>query len=562
MLLKICVKKDLDALPFQPWDIFSTLPYDYTCPWIDVEPIFTMNTSRGCPYNCSFCSVGSIWGKQYTYFSTDRIIAEIEFLIKNFGAKGIYFREDNFTLNLKRTEEFCEKLLKKDIAIHWACETRVDNLSEKLIELMSTAGCKAFYLGVESGSQKILDNIKKQITVEQIENTINWCKKYDVRTYCSLITGLPEETYKDYLLTKKLMDKLRPYAYSFNIFVGIPDSSLYKHVLSNNLYEYIDDIGLLYLPGFDIKAKFFYGLDGKFLVDHEFKQSTDFDKKLLKEIRRIEFKKKLASCIPKSILKILKNSIYFKIGMSNQLQKIENPKVTVVMSVFNGEKYLMKAVNSILKQTYEDFEFLIINDGSSDRTKEILESYKDHRIKIINNEKNIGLTKSLNKGLNLAKGEYIARQDADDISLPRRLEIQVKFLDKKPDCALVGCAYYQINENGELGSIIKVLSKDSDIREGLKKQNWFGHGCIMMRKDAVQAVGGYDEKYKFSQDYDLWLRMAEVYKVANIEAPLFCWRSTPSGISKDKEAEQKYYANHAVSEATKRAERMMLKRNT
>ena len=274
--------KDLDALPFQPWDIFSTLPYDYTCPWIDSKPIFTMNTSRGCPHNCSFCSVGSIWGKQYTYFSTDRIIAEIEYLFKKFGAKGIYFREDNFTLNLKRTEEFCEKLLKKNIRIHWACETRVDNLSEKLIELMSTAGCKAFYLGVESGSQKILDNIKKQITVEQIENTINWCKKYDVRTYCSLITGLPEETYEDYLLTKKLMEKLQPYAYSFNVFVGIPDSSLYKHVLSNNLYEYIDDIGLLYLPGFDIKAKFFYGLDGKFLVDHEFKQSTDFDKKIVK----------------------------------------------------------------------------------------------------------------------------------------------------------------------------------------------------------------------------------------------------------------------------------------
>ena len=300
--------KDLDLLPFQPWDIFSTLPYDYTCPWIDSKPILTMNTSRGCPFSCSFCSVGSIWGKQYTYFSTDRIIAEIEYLIKKFGAKGIYFREDNFTLNLKRTEEFCEKLLKKDIAIHWACETRVDNLSEKLIELMSTAGCKAFYLGVESGSQKILDNINKQITVEQIENAINCCKKYDIRTYCSLITGVPGETYKDYLLTKKLMDKLRPYAYAFNVFVGIPDSSLYKHVLSNNLYEYIDDIGLVYLPGYAIKAKFFYSMDSKYLVDHEFKRITDFDKKLLKELRKIQLKQMIISCIPKLIPKILRKT--------------------------------------------------------------------------------------------------------------------------------------------------------------------------------------------------------------------------------------------------------------
>ena len=282
---------DLDSLPFQPWDIFSKLPYDYSCPWMDMELVFTMNTSRGCPFNCSFCSVGSIWGRQYTYFSADRIISEIEYLTKNFGAKGIYFREDHFTLNLKRTEEFCEKLSRKAINIHWACETRVDNMSEELIRLMGIAGCRAFYLGVESGSQKVLDRLNKKITVEQIENTINWCKKYNIRTYCSLIVGTPGETFEDYLLTKKLMDKLKPYSYAFNVFVGIPDSPLYKYMLDNNLYEYIDDIGLLYLPGYDIKAKIFYDVDSKYLVDYEFKQRTDFDEELLKEQR--SFKKKL-----------------------------------------------------------------------------------------------------------------------------------------------------------------------------------------------------------------------------------------------------------------------------
>ena len=303
--------KDLDSLPFQPWDIFSTLPYDYTCPWFDSKAIFTMNTSRGCPYNCSFCSVSSIWGKQHACFSADRIISEIEYLIKDYGASGIYFREDNFTLNLKKTEEFCEGLLQKNIKIHWACETRVDNLSKELIELMSTAGCKAFYLGVESGSQEILDIINKQITVEQIENAINWCKKYNIKTYCSLITGLPGETYKDYLITKKLMEKLKPYAYAFNVFVGIPKSFLYQYVLDNNLYEYIDDIGLVYLPGYDIKAKYFYGMDSKCLVDHEFKELTDFDKDLLKKIHRIELRKKITPHIPNSILKILRKTESF-----------------------------------------------------------------------------------------------------------------------------------------------------------------------------------------------------------------------------------------------------------
>ena len=265
---------------------------------MDIKPIFTLNTSRGCPFGCAFCSVGSIWGKQYTYFSADRIIFEIEYLITNFGAKGIYFREDNFTLNIQKVEKFCEKLINKNINIPWACETRVDTLcNEELIKLMSTAGCRAVYLGVESGSQKILDMLDKQITVEQIETAINFCKKYNIRTYCSLITGVHRETYDDYLLTKNLMNKLKPFSYGFNVFAGIPNSSLYEYVLDNNLYEYIDDIGIVYLPGYDIKAKYFYGMDSKCLVDYEFKQRTDFDKKLLKELYKKEFKEKVNSLI-------------------------------------------------------------------------------------------------------------------------------------------------------------------------------------------------------------------------------------------------------------------------
>ena len=293
--------KDLDSLSIEPWDIFTKLSYDYTCPWMDIKPVFTMNTSRGCPFNCSFCSVGSIWGKQYTYFSADRIIYEIEYLINNFNAKGIYFREDNFTLNLKRTTEFCEKLIKKNINVYWACETRVDNMTEDLIELMSVAGCRGVYLGVESGSQKILEILNKKITVGQIKNAINWCKKYNIRTHCSLITGVPGETFEDYVQTKKLIDKLKPYRYGFNVFVGIPDSPLYQYVLDNNLYEYIDDIGLTYLPGYDIKVKFFYNMDSKSLVDYKFKQRTDYDLKLMKKLKKVKIKKNIKKYI-RSIL--------------------------------------------------------------------------------------------------------------------------------------------------------------------------------------------------------------------------------------------------------------------
>ena len=277
---------DLDSLPFQPYDIFTKLPYHNFCEWMDTKPVFTMNTSRGCSFDCAFCSIGSIWGKQYTAFGADRIISEIEFLIKNYGAKGVYFREDNFTLNQQRVTEFCDKISKK-AKIKWACETRVDAIcDEKLVKLMSNAGCEAMFLGVESGSQRLLDILNKNITIEQIEEAITLCKKYKIKTYCSLLTGAPNETYEDHLMTKKLMEKLKPYEYAFNVFVGVPYSKLYEEILKNGAYEYKDDLGFLYLPGFDVKTKYFYGTDSKRFVDYDFKQRTDFDKKLLMDSNR------------------------------------------------------------------------------------------------------------------------------------------------------------------------------------------------------------------------------------------------------------------------------------
>lgn len=290
--------KDLDSLPLQPWDIFARLPYDRKCSFMDCENVFTMNTSRGCPHECSFCSVCSIWGRVYTFQNADRIISEIEFLVENFKAKGIYFREDNFVVNRQRTIEFCEKLIAKKLNVSWACETRADTLcDEELVRLMSAAGCRGVYLGVESGSQRILDELDKNITVGQVETSVNLCKENNIKTYCSLLVGVPEETYEDYLLTKQLMKKLKPYSYCYNLYIAIPRSPLYNHILANSLYEHMDIGGLLYPPGYDVKVKYFFNLDSRNLVDHEFEKRTDFDKKLLGELkhrnRRIPFFKHL-----------------------------------------------------------------------------------------------------------------------------------------------------------------------------------------------------------------------------------------------------------------------------
>jgi len=320
--------KDLDSLPFQPWDIFSKLPYHFSGPWLNdkIEPIFTMNTSRGCPLGCTFCAVSSIWGKEYYGFSADRIIFEIEYLIKNHGAKGIFFREDNFTFDRKRTVEFCEKLIKKNIDITWICEARVDSLcDEELVKLMRASGCRAVYLGVESGSQRILDILSKGITVEQIENAVNLCKKHNINTYCSLLAGVPEETYSDYLLTKRMMDKLVPFHYMFHVVKGVPRSPLYNHMLQNRLYEYIDDIGIVYPPGFDIKSKFFYRKDSSHFVKYRFRQRTQYDKSLLRELR-IERIDRIVNCADRIILYLpeflVKAIIKIKLVLKNILFRV------------------------------------------------------------------------------------------------------------------------------------------------------------------------------------------------------------------------------------------------
>ncbi len=200
------------------------------------------------------------------------------------------------------------------------------------------------------------------------------------------------------------------------------------------------------------------------------------------------------------------------------------------MSVYNSEKYLQEAVDSILNQTFKDFEFIIINDGSTDRTKEILESYQDHRIILINQE-NMGLTKSLNKGISLAKGEYIARQDADDISLPERLEKQLEFLERYNNITLLGTAVKIIDEKGIYIHTRKYPIDYSSIRKFIKKDNPFSHGSVMFRRKCFLEMGGYREIFFIAQDYDLWLRFAEKYEVANLSTPLYIRRFNPLSIS-------------------------------
>jgi glycosyltransferase involved in cell wall biosynthesis len=229
-----------------------------------------------------------------------------------------------------------------------------------------------------------------------------------------------------------------------------------------------------------------------------------------------------------------------------------NTKVTVLMSVYNGEKYLREAVDSILNQTFKDFEFIIINDGSTDKTLKILNSYNDPRIKIISNKKNIGLTRSLNKGLSIAKGEYIARQDANDISMPERLEKQVDFLERNKAVGLIGTYSCIINEKGRILYKRKSPLGNEDISKKLIRGNVFAHGSVMFRKFLLEKVGAYREEFKTSQDYDLWLRFIEITKAFRTSEFLYKWRLLPDSISATKRMQQEKYASLALDFAKER----------
>lgn len=220
---------------------------------------------------------------------------------------------------------------------------------------------------------------------------------------------------------------------------------------------------------------------------------------------------------------------------------MNRPKVSVVMSVYNGEAYLREAVKSILNQTFSDFEFIIINDGSTDRTPEILETIKDPRVRVIN-QPNRGLTVSLNRGIRLAQGEYIARMDADDISEPERLERQVEIIDRNPNIALVGCWYKVVDEQGKVLAHRKLPIDSDKLAKELVHRNILCHGSVLIRKDAVEAVGLYNESLRYAQDYELWLRMLrEGFKASVVPDFLYSYRISPESVAKVY-AQQEYVA--------------------
>ena len=203
------------------------------------------------------------------------------------------------------------------------------------------------------------------------------------------------------------------------------------------------------------------------------------------------------------------------------------------MSVYNGERYLREAVDSILAQTYENFEFVIVDDGSTDETAAIIGSYGDQRIRLVQNECNVGLPRSLNRGLAVARGTYIARQDADDVSLPERLATEAAYLDSHPEVGLVGSTTGFMRADGRFAYVFPNPISDLAAKWTMLSHNAFSHTSVMFRSSLLERSGGYPEapEYTYCEDYDLWSRIAQHARVANLEVPLVRWRMNESSVS-------------------------------
>lgn len=231
------------------------------------------------------------------------------------------------------------------------------------------------------------------------------------------------------------------------------------------------------------------------------------------------------------------------------------PQVSVLMAIYDGERYLRDAVQSVLDQTFVDFEFIVVNDGSTDGSGAILEemSARDSRMVILNRNHE-GMARSWNAGIAVARGEYLARQDADDISLPERLGRQVDSLDRGPGVSLVGTFVRCIDENGQPTGDLVLPVTHEEIRETMAADRYAViSNTFMMRRSAVLALGGYRFQFPIAEDTDFELRFSERFRVANLPEVFYLYRRSTESITIRRRHLRRLYIDIARELAQQRA---------
>lgn len=243
--------ENLDLLPI-PERTMLPKGIDYFNPVVKRMPYTTMMTSRGCPGECTFCGSPPFYGRKIRVQSSDRVIEEIEVIARQ-EYREIFFRDEIFTISKKRVMDICERILRKGINISWICSTRIDSIDLEMMKIMKRAGCHMLRLGVESGVQYILDNIKKGITIEQTRDVFKWAHKTGLDTHAHCMIGIPGETQDTINKTLKFVKEIDPTVVTFGICTPYPGTPLFDMVVEKHP-EIGDgskvDLGSLHTQGF------------------------------------------------------------------------------------------------------------------------------------------------------------------------------------------------------------------------------------------------------------------------------------------------------------------------
>jgi radical SAM superfamily enzyme YgiQ (UPF0313 family) len=272
--------ENMDEIPYPARHLLPLELYDRTIEFLDAKPADVMSISRGCVFNCGFCETRKLWGNICRGFSPKRVIGEIQDLKQRYGTRGIYFINDNFTLRKEATTELCKLMIEQKLDLEWVCDTRVDLVNDELLALMSKAGCKTIWFGVESASPRVLKRIGRNTTPEQVQAAFKLCKKHSIKTACSFMLGLPDETLADMEASLKFAKKLNPDWCQFNTFIAYPDSKLYNELLESGKYIKLDEF-LLSVKSDEYSYEQLQDLQRRF-----FKEFHMTPRQILKRVRR------------------------------------------------------------------------------------------------------------------------------------------------------------------------------------------------------------------------------------------------------------------------------------
>lgn len=266
--------KELDELA--PIDYSMVDVHKYKIPTLPGPPVVGLMITRGCPFTCTYCDAPVTTGKKIRYHSPERAVADIARMHHQFGVRGFSFRDSTFTAKKRWVREFCERLIEADVDIEWRCNTRVDCVTEDLLDLMKRAGCHTINFGVESLHPDIMKRINKDVPFEMIEDAHRWCRKFGIRTYTTFLVGSPGETDETIRTTIDRAKQLRPSMAMFFVTIAYPGTELYREAVREKLVEprwwhnevfdpnrttsfekrwgWSADAGALTIPGFDAEA--------------------------------------------------------------------------------------------------------------------------------------------------------------------------------------------------------------------------------------------------------------------------------------------------------------------